>query len=418
MGKSKKTQKQENALIKLFVEDCFDRYYLNNIQNLFKYDKNGHRSLPLFTKDGMSETILQRSAKMLGITTEEILNCDEGAAQRWYKKYSFFKLYGSFLASQNRAIEGDEIRKARLIKAILGKEIESSLEQYDSKSIYKRMIEVLKDADKNLSGIYRAETDIVDFSYETEQFFSFPKIGELLGALLDLINRAKELFFKAWDEDFTESEKAEYNFLVTFLDIVDNYVPHKVYYENLKSLISVYRKERFKGEKEEFLNLVHLKFCSQFTPWACKEFAENFELAQLYAAIYPYAKRRMFDFGSSVKYFNCRFKWLNDKNESLDIDDEDFADVTMESINAEIEQDIAALDSLEQNGVGSLCGWNFIRVPKTKDELNGDEIFAEKLIRLGGVPAKGGIRIPIIKRDKNQDVNRMFIRMSVWGESL
>ncbi len=422
MGKSKKKQKQEKALITEFVKDCFDHYCISNTENLFDYDEDGHRSLTLFENGVLSEKKLNRAAKLLGMTADELLNCDKEAEKKWNQKYSFFALYRKFIFCQIRSSGAGEVYKERILKAIFGDDACNDSGKEKSEDIYKRMIDILKTANEKLPNSYNSKDEIIDFAYETVQFFSFPQIGELIGSFFDLVNRSKELFFKSWDEDLSEEEIKEYNFLATFLGIVDNYVPHNIYYDNLKNLIPVYRKEGFKGKKEEFLSIIHMKFCYDFTPWSCREFTENFDIAQLYASIYPNAKSCMFNFGSSVKYYDCRFRWLNGESEKQAMDKEETNQIVdmqsfLDQIDAEIERDMAYINFFEQNGVGTVLGWVKVRVPKTKEELNGDEVYAEKLIRLGGVVSKGGIRIPIIKRKIEQEgVNSIFNRLSVWGE--
>lgn len=425
MAKSKKKQQQENAHIKYFLEDCFERYSMKYRWFFYKENANGDRQpLALFNNGVISEKILSHSAEILGMTTDEILSQDKDAACRWYKKYPFFAHLNRFNSLRSRSFYGEGVEEALLLKAIFGDKAGDLPQRYDDSEIRARMIVMLKKANGFLPGIYHEGAEMLDFNYETEQFFSFPWIKEMLNSFMEMIARIKVLFFKAWKEDLTEMEAMEYNFLVTFLDLIDNYGRRSVYYEGLKRLIPLYREEGYIGNAEEFFSLVHFQFVYGFQPWACKEFADNAELAQRYASIYPYAKHRMFEFGRSVKYFDCSFRWSDSQNVTCESEDEALGQIltkTLEEFEQEMEQETAAIETYEKIGMGEVGGWMRVRVPKSTAELNGDELYAEKLIRLGGVPSKGGLRIPripSIKWNTKEQLDRALLHRNVLKEVL
>lgn len=419
MAKSK-NQNHENAQIDAFLKNCFARYLLSYDQFFFEVDEFGDaETIPLVTKGVISEKILNRAAEILGLSPKDILSCNKEAAWKWYRKFPFFELLNEFHICYHRSYQGEVPAEEILLKAIFGGDLDIP-ERYNSENIRNRMMEMLKDVDGYLPGTCHEGADVVQFAYETNHFFSFPKIGELIGSFMDLVSRARELFFKAWEVALDESEIKEYNFLVTTLRLVDNIAPHSIYYENLQKLIPVYRSEGFKGKKEEFFDIVHLKFCEHFAPWNCKEFSENPDLAQLYASCYSNAKSAMFKFGRSVRYFSCRFKWSDETLPNLDMDeieDECVKNFNLETVDEEIERDHEEIEAYERTGIGSLGGWTMVRVPKTAEEIGEDGIYAEKLIRLGGVPSKGGIRQTFRRKyfQGQEFLDRASARSGIWG---
>ena len=88
----------------------------------------------------------------------------------------------------------------------------------------------------------------------------------------------------------------------------------------------------------------------------------------------------------------------------------------MESFQKELEEELAQDLLFEKIGVKSAGGWTEVRVPKTAEELNGDEVYVEKLIRFGGVCSKGGVKIHPRRRYVGQEeIDRMMARRNVWG---
>ncbi len=421
MATSKKSENRENSKIDNFLKNCFARYLLSYDQFFFGVDEFGNTEpLPLFTKGVISEKILNRAAEILGLAPEDILSCNQDAAKKWYRKFPFFELFNQFNTSYHLSYQGEISAENILLKAIFGGKLCNIPERYNSEDIRNRMVEMLREANAYLPGTCHEGAQIIQFSYETNHFFSFPKIGELIGSFLDLVFRVKELFFKAWGSALDESEIKEYNFLVTALQLTDNVAPHSVYYKNLQKLIPVYRSEGFKGKKEEFFEIVHLKFCKNFAPWNCKEFCENADLAQIYASYYSDAKKTMFRFGRSVKYFSCRFKWSDEAMSDLDMDeieDDCVKNFNLETAGEELEHDYEEIEAYERAGMGSLSGWTMVRVPKTSEEIGDDGVYAEKLIRLGGVPSKGGIRQTLRRKylQGEEFMDRLAARSSVWG---
>ena len=112
----------------------------------------------------------------------------------------------------------------------------------------------------------------------------------------------------------------------------------------------------------------------------------------------------MFAFGRGVKYYDCRFKWSDEKDAEIapvddaETDDEDWVDmmtdacIVADDAGYDFSEDEKGLASLESIGVGKIATWQNVRVPKTAEELLFDARSAEKLIRLGGDPSVGGIR--------------------------
>lgn len=405
MSKTKKTIRHENALIQYYLDECFSTYALDN-------KKDG--PFKLFKKGELDKKVLEHSAMILGITPEEILSRDKSAAERWGKKFPFAVYYRQFESAEFIAGKGEDWIDDRLLQIIFGESV-SMHERYDVADVHKRVIEFLKKADKFMPGVYHEGAEIQDFEFNTNQFFSFPKIKEMLESLYYSIARAKELYFKIWHGELNESEILEYNFLVSVLDLFDAIIPRKLYYANLKRMIPVYRNQGFSGKEEELNDLVRIKFLNYFKPWSCREFVDSPELAQKYADLYPLAKRKMFDFGESVKTFECYFKWSDVQDHD---DHEDIYNISQEELDKEIEQSLAEQTAYEETGVCNFLNITKVCVNKTDAELGEDKDYCEKLIRLGGVCSKGGVfvKMPVAPKYRN-DPNEMFERFVAWGES-
>ena len=419
MASQKKSTELEHEKVERFLKDTFHRYLLNYDGFFLEENENGEFvPLPLYKNGEIQKDILSKSAKILGLNENDILSCNVNAARKWYRKFPFFELLNQFNVCRDLSF-GEEVgyrndreKALQYIKSVCEGYIVEEPKSYDSDYIRERMVDMLKNANELLPGTYHEGATIEDFSFRTNNFFSFPKIGALIGSFMYTVSRLKELFFKAWKTSLEETEIKEYNFLVTTLDVVDNLTAICMYYDNLKKLIPVFLSEGFKGENEEFFDIVHLKFCSGFEPWKCKEFAEDSALAQYYTSCYPRAKREMFEFGRAVKYFICAFRWSDTTFPNIDIEEDwdnippgdflnEFEDWTKQYINREA--------NYEKIGVKNEFGTMIVRVPKTSQELENDEKYLKKLIRLGGIVSKGGVRTPKIKHVSWEERKESFI---------
>lgn len=404
MGKAKINKKNAQS-IKSFVDNWFRRYHLENDSSL---------SDDIMT---YSAEALQCASQALGITQDELLACDERAARRWQEKYPFFRLYNRFDACQTIANNHAKPEELFLF-AVFDDEAFTPPKKFNGKSIYDRAMTILKDTDQYLPGSYHHGEKAVDFQFATTLFFTFPKINVMLSSFCDMVDRVKELFFRAWDEDLSTDEIREYDFLANFLQLKDRSFARTICYVNLKKLVPIYREEGYRPVNEDFSSLITLKFCKGFTPWACKEFSEYPELAQRYATIYPEAKAKMFDFGKSVKYFACSFRWSDEPEPRTFASEEEEADwleeEEMKSLEEDwdlLEEDAPLSDESEiedeefdldaslfseapmSDGLGLLSSARVL-VPKTDEEIDGDDgEAAEKLLRLGGSAKEGGVKV-------------------------
>ncbi len=406
MKETDKQARQRQAGTKLFLEDCFGLYSLTYDRFFADYDEYGERSVrPLYEKGEISQEILGRSAMILGMTAEEILSLNREAAMREYRKYPFFAHLRKFRLLRKRSLYGEHLAEALLRRAIFPAEKVHLPARYDEEDLRRRMIARLEEAEAFLPGTVHRGAEITEFAYETEQFFSYPAIGEMLSALEEVLARAKELYLKAWAEELGEEERREYDFLVSTLEMQDTVVHRAIYYQNLRRLLPVYRAEGYAGDERAFSSLVRIKIIpNRFTPWACREFAEDRARAERLAEFVPNLKSELFMFGEEVRNFSCRFRW----SDAVHSSDEDLAEGSDELVAEE--------NSSSQTGVGEFGEWTHVRIPKTEEELKGDGVYAERLIRLGGVASKGGLRVTYKARDRSEFLERMMARVEVWGK--
>ena len=423
MGKPKKRSKKKCAEIEEFLQNSFSLYFCDYDCYFYTFDDDDYPvHLPLFKEGKVNEKILARAAEILGIEPEDILTCNKDAVWKWYRKYPFFSLFREFLIARHNSYFEKLTAEEMLILAIFSDDDPiKPPKRYDEEAIQTRMVEQLKETNAYFPGAYHEGAAVCNFSYNAEHFFSFPKLEEMMRSFFDLVSRVRELFFKAWQEPLDASEVKEYNFLVTSLGIEDGISHHQVYYENLQKLIPIYRQEGFAGKEEEFPYLVRIKFEQDLRPWNCREFCENRDLVQAYADIYPGIKREMFGFGESVKYFNCMFRWSDDIPPEPDPDrDSEMEEMNglfdEESFEKELREAVDNIASYEEYGVCEMGDWITVRVAKTKEELGDDDVYAEKLIRLGGVCSKGGVKVSHRAPPHYKfDLKKLEARRNVWG---
>ncbi len=84
-----------------YVRDYFDRYELNDYDFFVsseedEYGRAERIDIPLFLSDEMDVETLSRISLHTGLSTEEILNCDEQAAIRYLQKYPFIHLFKAY----------------------------------------------------------------------------------------------------------------------------------------------------------------------------------------------------------------------------------------------------------------------------------------------------------------------------------
>lgn len=390
--------------VEKFVKSLFTKYDLdeNDFFCEYDYETEDFFPKPLFLNGVIDDNMLKRLSVCLGMSKDEILNTDEQAGNRYAEKYPFFRLYQDFISSQewySKYKTTMPTAEDLLINAIFTENEGYPVEKrYDVHSVKKRLINKLKEIDKEIPGTYHQNADITNFAFRTEILFSFPKCYEMVSSFINAVNSYKELFYKVLESDLSESEINELNFLAHALEIRDVALfKITLDYANLLNLKETLIKENY----SDFYSYARIDKTKNFFPWRCYEFFENKELVQELINIYPYnAKHKMREFSILVKNFSVRFIWSDADPMVLYEDLEKHPYETIETyLNLVIESESIVP---EQRGLEITR----IYIEKTSDETtNFDKCFS-KLNEMLSPPSKGGLILPKRELDTRSQENR------------
>ena len=266
-----------------------------------------------------------------------------------------------------------------------------------------RLTEQLKALDAHLPGTYHEGAEITDLQISFQRICHYDGIGEFLESYLQMIERARELFFQAIETDLSEDDIREYNFLVTVLGIRDFVCADwgNLYYDNLLRCREIYREENLPN----FYDYIVLSPNRYISPWRCAEFLDDRDLIQRYINYNPYHKLTMRDFAMRVLNYKCDFAWSDAKRTQL-YDEEYLTKEDYEAITGE--------PAPETNWVPERTE---IYVPKTVDELYDNEPFAQKLLVLSGPEKMGGVIFPPYRNKPGNEVKRIMSRMPLIRSS-
>lgn len=392
-----------------YVRDYFDRYELNDYDFFIsseedEYGRSEKVDIMLFPFDEMDAETLSRISLRTGLSIEEILNCDEQAATRYLQKYPFIHLFKVYKErcewySQYKT----EFPSARewLLNAIFTENPGYPVEmRYNHASIKLRLINKLKEIDAVMPGIYHENAEITELMFRTDVFISFPDCGNMMRSFIDMVNRLKELFFKALQTELSEEEINEFNFLGSRLNASDVTAP--TFAMNYDTLCK-YRKVYIEENLADFFSYVKIRAFVKSVPWRCKEFFDDMSLVNEFVNIFPQSKSMMREFALSVSKFECVFVWSD-------------AQPIMYSPEEEA----------ELNSIDDMMGYKHlpyeqrekehtrIYVEKTSEEMFGWEDYVKKITDAVAPPSIGGLALPkreVDLSDTNTNIQRMKRRV-------
>ncbi len=370
-----------------YVERIFELYDLDKYEFFYQFDMDTkeHVKCWLFPFTEIDDDTLERIAVHTGLTKEEILNNDEEAAKKYWNKYSFFSLYKQFKTNEEFQFKhrfGILSKKENLIRAVFGDVLETDdIERYDIEAIVQRLKKQLKEIDCIIPGTYHHGATITSLEIQTEDITTYTKCQDLLNGLLEIIERTKELFIKAIENDLPEDEVNELNFLVSWFDACDVATPsYRMTYDKIVALRKIYAENL----SENFFGYIKFKRLNHFKIWRCKEFYDNEELVQKYANVFPALKGKMREFSIEATKFFCTFVWSDAKPIYYSENEEK----QLKEFNKIVgEEDIPIEERAKER--------TNVYIEKTKEELGdfGDDI--EKIKRLSSSASKGGIKTNI-----------------------
>lgn len=363
-----KTKQEITQYVKRFCK----KYSLSYSDFFYEYDEYDMlQAAPLFGKESI-ESKLPIISEYFGLSNEEILTTSEEGLNKWYKKYSFFYHLPKFTAAykMSRLGNDEDVAMAHLLNAIWGEHSCKYPTRYNKSDIKERVVAKLKELDAIMPGTYHDNAEMLHFTVETEQFCSYPQVGEMIYSLLQMIYRAKELFFKAKDRDLTENETFEYNFLVSVLGIKDVASNKYLYYRNVIALRNVYIEEGYK----DFYSYVCLMNYKELNPWRAKEFLDDKSLMQAYLNEYAEEYWKWKEQSKKIAKFVCSFVW----SDAPIMRDPDFG---------------IAIPELDDDSNGGIPEMTTIYLDKTNEEMRSDKELAEKLLACFGCKSNGGLSI-------------------------
>lgn len=362
-----------------FIRECFQSYSLDYKALLDLYGiEDEAEDRDVFGGDTLDMVQIDKAAMVLGVTPDALLTMDDKAVYEWYKKYKYFTYITEFRYEMDRSRHGEDYDALHALDALFNTDYaKSAPSRYDVSAIVERLISLLRDVDKSLPGTFHEGAGITNLSISTTNFFSYHNISRMVRSYIDMVNRAKELFYKAWDTELSDEEVHEYNLLVSALGLQDRaYINKYLYYDLLRDFIKTYKAEGYQNFS------TYVRMDHHFIPafWACTGFVKNKALVQRFIDVCPDAKREMSEFALNASQFQCSFIWSDAKRVHFSPEEEEELDEFNEAIGLEpIDEEDRALETTT------------VYVQKTKDDLFGYDMYARLLNKLSGPANLGGV---------------------------
>ena len=376
--------------IDIFVHRSFDMYSLDFKQffneSVDKEEDEGGipargrpKELPLAVGEEVDMELLEQAANAIGVSTEAFLERDKDAVQKWYRKYPYFELRRKFEAAREHSLNFSSSPDEMVIDAIFNENYCPENHRRYRGSVKKRLIELLKSYNSVMPGCYHEGSEITRLTIQTNNFTQFEQIAELTESYLSMVSRARELFYRLWDEELPEDEAKEYNFLVSVLGMRDvGYSSTRpIYYETARRFAPIYKQEGYTDYSS------YIMYCDADFPafYACKEFYDCPDLVERVVQEFPDMKAKFGRMAVLAKSFLCSFVWSDEPEPPIDASFDEYL--------------VGALHSL---GDDTPSWYHRVYVPKTEDELHGDEKYIAICERLSAPASQGGLKISIPER--------------------
>ena len=391
--------------IDAFVHQCFDMYGLNFKQFFSdlvdeEEDEDGVPyggelvELPLVVEGKIDAELLAQAATTLGLSPEVLTEMDTEAARVWYKHYPYFALRRSFDEAREHSRKYTASKEQMLLAAIFDDDYHPDQYRRYRGGIKERLLDLLKAYEGVMPGSYHEGSEINRLSVATNNFTHFDRIVELAESYLSMVDRARALFYKLWNEELPEDEIREYNFLVSVLGMRDvGYSPaNPIYYETARKFAPVYKKEGY-GDYSSYIMYRGADFPAFYT---CKEFFDHPELVERVVREFPQVKGEIGRMAVLAKNFLCSFVWSDDPEPPVEADFDEYL--------------VGVLHSF---GEDAPSWYHRVYVPKTEEELSGDEAYVGICERLSAPPSKGGLKLtlPECQKDSHSSFHRMQARI-------
>lgn len=387
--------------IEKFIRKSFEMYDLN-------YDVFAEQEVTfapedapeIIIKDGLNMFGVAEAAKVLGVSSDDILNMNEDAISKWYRKYNFFRIYSDFLSQWNWDAHFSDNRPTSeefFIKTIFSDQdnIYSDYKsRYDYFDIKKRLSKTLEEINLVLPGTIHPNAEITNLRIRTETLISFPQCERMVQSFLEMVEHIKKIFFKAIHSELNNNEINELNFLASWFDACDVIKPStRITYDNILRYRNIYAEENHNDFFEYVkLNRIH------FSPWRCKEFLDNPELVKKLLYNFPKAKGEMREFVFELTKFTCEFVWSDAEPTRFSDEEEKF----FEEVDKVVGEKHIPIEECAKERT-------YICVDKNRSETYGWGEYITALKQASGPVSKGGLEIP--DRSHILDIHNSFSRI-------
>lgn len=390
--------------ISAFVKKVLSAYGIDDVRGLIS------GSEPSEEVNIEDEDTIKTVSIMTGLSREEILNTDEEAAKKYWKKYPFFMLERQLISDYSYAMRYKKTSAEKKLANAVNKDKydEKQEKRYHTDNIKTRLVNQLLEIDKYMPGTYHRGANIVNLYAETSIMICFPEVKIMLDSLFDMLNYAKSKFFKAVKSGLCEEEKKEYDFIVYALDIKDCATNEKLTYDRVRQYKDVIAKENY----NEFMYYAKIGRLRYFQPWVCKEFyLEKNMLENLLQYRYD-CKTKIREFLLDVQRITCVFNWSDAEKEDITKTIEIFSGKRMKTEEKELLRSVS--DSCDRPDRKQPV---LIYVKKTEEEIAEFEDGIEDAKKMICAPSMGGVKVPEKWNSQVFDSNYSFKRLMQRAEA-
>ena len=368
---------------------------------LFQQDNEMKRHpIPWIIDGRLNMELVEYASDILGLTTKELLEMQRSVMKRWSRKYPLVKYWEGMRRSINESYLRNPTPEERLLAAVYNlTERDIYVTKYTLKKLEECTMEALIALEKEKPGTIHPGGKIENFYADTVYICRYPHITEMLDSFFEMVNRGKELFFKAIEQDLSKEEICEYNLIVSYTGIRDKHFNlHGLYYRYLVKFRQLYLEE----EGKDFFDYVELSKDSPFQPWKFAEIIADRVRMEEYLTYVPRAKMLMNMFAIEGARFECSFAWSD--AEPMDEEERWEFGQTYTSIWAKLDEDYEGKRP------------TVVYIPKDDSELGEDGLYFEMLRSMAGAHQKGGIPVPAHGESEESDVKKMIARVKIIGE--
>ena len=374
-----------------FDRDC--RFYQED-------NKMQRQPVPWVIDGRLNMELVDYAADILGVTSSELLEMKGGVMERWSKKYPLVKYWEGMRRSVNESYLRNPTPEERLLAAVYNfSERDIYVTRYGMEKLEERAMKALTTLEVEKPGTIHPGEKIENFYADTVYICRYPHISEMVDSFFKMVNRGKELFFKALEQELTEAEICEYNLIVSYTGIRDKHFNlHGLYYRYLVKFRQLYLAEKGKG----FFDYVVLSKDIPFQPWKFAEIIADRVRMEQYLSYVPRAKMLMNIFAIEGTRFECSFTWSD--AELIDEEERWEFGKTYTSIWARLDEDYEGKKP------------TVVYIPKDDSELGEDSPYFEMLKTMSEVPQKCGMPGQALGTSEESDIRKMIARVKIIAE--